>query len=692
MKKYFRIGILIAVVFFIVGIITVKEYSINWDEPIHFFRGQDFIHFYLTGKKDFSDFNSNPPTRRSLYQQNSFTYSFLEKQFTQSNKLLTQGGNLPLGIGHPAFSDVIASIFNFVLYQKLGWIGDVDSYHWYSILLASLLVGYVFYFVSNRFGMFAGAVSAIALSLYPLFLGESRYNTKDIPEAVYYSFTILFFYNSLIANTLKKSISWIILSSIFFSFGFATKFNIIFFPAIVFPWALMLWVKKFKTSPFQFIKEKYPIFLSFLLYPIVGLSVFFASWPIFWSHPLKGLLMVVDYYKWIGINPNFDQRFITFFHFNTYALQWIANTTPFVILFFTLCGFIYVIKNFLKEKDKISVLVLWWFIFPLLRVTMPNAGIYGGVRQIMEYIPAIAILCGLGALWLVKTLSQKIKLKNIPIKFLLQLLIFASFLPIFIRLLTLHPNESLFFNDLNGGLKGAKERDVPGWGNSLGSTYRQGTAWLNSHTEKNAKISLVYGLLANIPLTDLRPDLEINTRYRSGLKREGEYAIDLVHSQTRENLYYRKYVERFLNPVWELNVDGVAVLKIWKNDMTHTKPEYQKDEIKISPKNIENEEKMMTVDLGEIKRITKIQVNYDSSSCTLPTQGYFMISKDKDSWERMADDFTAFYFAPWFKPQPEIGVLQFLFAAENARYIRLIINDENSCLLVHPTSISVWHI
>lgn len=683
MKKHFRIGILFAVVFFIVGVITVKEYSINWDEPIHFFRGQDFLHFYLTGKKNFSDFNTNPPTRRSLYQENSISYSFLEKQFNQSNKLLTQGGNLPLGIGHPPFSDVTASFFNYVFYQKLGWVGDIDSYHWYSIFLASLLVGYMFYFVSKRFGIFAGSISAIVLSLYPLFLGESRYNTKDIPEAVYYSFTILFFYNSIVSNTLKKSIGWIILSSIFFSFGFATKFNIIFFPAIILPWALTLWIKKFKTSPLKFIKEKYPLLLSFLLYPIVGLSVFYASWPIFWQNPLKGLLMVVDYYKWIGINPNFDQRFITLFHLNTYAVQWIVNTTPFVILILTLCGFIYVIKNFLKEKDKISVLVLWWFIFPLLRVTMPNAGIYGGVRQIMEYIPAMAILCGLGALWLVKVVSRK----N-----LLQILIFASFLPLLIKLIDLHPNESLFFNSLNGGLKGAMERNVPGWGNSLGSTYRQGTAWINNNVEKNAKLSLVFGLLANIPLTDLRPDLEINTRYRSGLKREGEYAIDLVHSQTRENLYYRKYVERFLNPVWELNVDGVAVLKIWKNDIEHTKPEYQKDEIVISPKSIENEERMMTVDLGGTRRITKIQVNYDPSSCTLPTQGHFMISKDKDNWERMTDDFTAFYFAPWFKPQPEIGVLQFLFAAENSRYIRLIINDENSCLLVHPTSISVWYI
>ncbi len=685
MKKYILwTAILFAFVYFFVGVATVKNYSINWDEPIHFFRGQAFLNYLLTGKKDYSNIDDSSK-RKSLYQERSFSYSFLEKQFLNSKKLLTEGGNLPLGIGHPAFSDLTASFFNFILYQKLGVVPDVDSHHWYSILLASLLVGYIFYFVSKRFGIFAGLVSGITLSLYPLFLGESRYNTKDIPEAVYYSFAILFFYHAFTADKNNKSLRWILLSSISFSFAFATKFNIIFFPFIVMLWALFLLRKEIR-NPWEFLKSKYPLILSMILYPILGLFVFYASWPVLWTNPVWGLLLTIDYYKWIGINPSFDPRFIGMFGVNTYGLQWILNTTPFIILFLAFFGLIYVLRNLLKEKDGISFLVLFWFTLPILRVTMPNAGIYGGVRQIMEYIPALAILCGMGALLLVNLLSQSMKSKRL----LFQILILAAFIPISLKLLSLHPNESLFFNSLNGGLKGAKERDVPGWGNSLGSTYRQGIAWLNENAEENAKISLVFSLLANISKTDLRPDLEINTKYRSGLKREGEYAIDLVHSQTRENLYYRKYVERFLNPVYELRVDSVPVLKVWKNDIIHTKPEYRGVEVADYPKSIEVEKNMMTIDVGEIKRITKIKIDYNFSSCILPKNGFFVISQNKENWERLADDFSLFYFAPWFKPQPEPGTLQFLFAADSARYIRLIINDDNSCLLRKEPSVTIW--
>lgn len=687
-KLILWVGILFALVYFLVGVATVKNYSINWDEPIHFFRGQAFLNYFLTGKKDYSNLEVNSSKKKSLYQERSFSYAFLEKQFVNSEKLLTQGGNLPLGIGHPAFSDLTASFFNFILYQKLGFVGDVDSHHWYSILLASLLVGYIFYFVSKRFGLFAGLISGITLSLYPLFLGESRYNTKDIPEAVYYSFAILFFYNAFVSNTLRRSLGWILLSSISFSFAFATKFNVIFFPFIVFPWTLFLLRRKIKENPVKILREKLLLILSMSLYPILGLLTFYASYPVLWSNPIWGLLLTIDYYKWIGINPSFDPRFVTVFGINTYGLQWILNTTPIIILTLAVFGLIYAFKNLFKEKDSISFLILFWFFLPILRVTMPNAGIYGGVRQIMEYIPVMAILCGLGALLLLNFLKQRLKVG----KLVLQGLIVLSFLPIFLKLIALHPNESLFFNNLNGGLKEAKERDVPGWGNSLGSTYRQGTSWINKNVEGNAKISLVYGLLANISLTDLRPDLKINTKYRSGLKREGEYAIDLVHSQTRENLYYRKYLERFLTPVYELKVDDVPILKVWKNDIVHTKPEYRGSEVETFPKKIEIEKNMMTIDMGGVSRVTKIRINYNPSSCSVPKNGFFVISKDGENWERLADDFSSFYFAPWFKPQPEIGILQFLFAADNVRYIRLIINDENSCLLIYPISVSVWEI
>ncbi|HLB60951.1 MAG TPA: hypothetical protein VJL83_05090 [Patescibacteria group bacterium] len=121
MKNYKAIaGALMALLFFIAGVLTLSHYRINIDEPVHFLRGQGYFRLLTTGKK---------------------TY--------------------------------------YILYQKAGIVSDLESYHLFEVFISSLLVFLVFYITAERYGMFAGFVAALSLSLYPLFLGESRFNIKD---------------------------------------------------------------------------------------------------------------------------------------------------------------------------------------------------------------------------------------------------------------------------------------------------------------------------------------------------------------------------------------------------------------------------------------------------------------------------------------------------------------------------------
>src|SRR3989344_7575822 len=48
------IAFAIFAIYFTLGFVTLTHYGINWDEPAHFYRGQTFLNFLLTGKKDFS--------------------------------------------------------------------------------------------------------------------------------------------------------------------------------------------------------------------------------------------------------------------------------------------------------------------------------------------------------------------------------------------------------------------------------------------------------------------------------------------------------------------------------------------------------------------------------------------------------------------------------------------------------------
>lgn len=677
-RKLFLLSFLLGFVFFIIGVLNLKYYSVNWDEPVHFGRGHAILHFFLTGEKNYNSFKDKPIERRSYYQNVEYTIDFFEQRFKE-------GGTFIVGGGHPPLSDLIASIFNKVFYEKLNILPDIESFHLYSVFLASVLVSTIYYFTVRVYGNYAGLISSIALILYPLFLSESRFNIKDIPEAVFYILTALFFYNGVVTNKIR----WIFVSSIFFSFALGTKLNILFLSFSLAPWLIMYWLptlKKYGLRKFIVLNRK--ILLSLMLYPIIGMGVFIASWPLLWSSTFERLFTVIQYYKSVGVNSEFDHRYITFFGLNTYAIQWILFTTPPITLILTAFG---IIRTYLvgkKEKDKFSLLILFLFLIPIIRVTAPNTGIYGGVRQIMEYIPAMAILSGIGGWYIVEKLKGY---TNQPL-FLLRILILFLFTPVVFKLISLHPNENLYFNFLIGGLSGAKEKDIPGWGNTLGSVYRQGTNWLNLHAEKNAKLALIYELASNIPPMELRSDIYFYNHVRSAYKQEGEYIIGLVHQGTNRRGYHRKYLERFLNPVYEIKVDGVPVLKIWKNERKYTKKEYSGPENKLDnvPFYIENGN--LIVDVKKNVKLTKIEIKYEDNNCTYPKNGYFLISQNRREWERLQGDFVFFPLASWFTTQPEKGKLNFLLAGDDARYIQVVIEDVDSCLVKNKSQITVWYI
>lgn len=204
---------------------------------------------------------------------------------------------------------------------------------------------------------------------------------------------------------------------------------------------------------------------------------------------------------------------------------------------------------------------------------MPNAGIYGGMRQIMEYIPAMAILSGIGAKYIVELLSYYIvrKLKVKPL-LVLQIIIVLSFIPITLKLVSIHPNENVYFSPLIGGLNGAWKRNFPDWGTTIGSAYKGGIEWINLHTERDSRVALVNGLLSNVPRISIRPDIYFSESHYSGDKKQGEYLMEVIDYRWNSVTLQEKikYLETLV-PVYEEKVDGVAILKIWKNDILHTR-------------------------------------------------------------------------------------------------------------------------
>lgn len=673
------IGILIAAIFLFFNVVILHDYGQNWDESAHFFRGQAFLNFFLTGNKKYENL---PPFK--LYQQNNYTVLFdpLDKKdiprvsMYQHKKFNFIYWSNAFPGGHPPLSDIFAAVFNVVLFQNLGFINDVDSYHVYSVFLAAVLIGVIFVWVHKNYGIFTAVIASLSLTLYPIFFAESHFNIKDVPEAVFYSLSIIAFYEGIV----RRKNLWILASAIFFSFAFATKFNILFMPFTLLPW-IILYLLKLKD------KRRYiNLIPSFIVYPIIVITVFFASWPFLWPDPIGRFSEVMNYYREIGNNSVFDPRYITFFGLNTYAAQWILFVTPLVTLFFSLFGIIYALRNGFREKTKITLLILIWFLIPILRVTRPSAGIYGGIRHIMEYMPAMAILSGIGANWLREQIIgfPVIRNKNIfsnkkKTGFLISFLLILAFVPITIKLISLHPNEGIYYNPLIGGLKGAKERELLDAGSDLGNVNKQATKWINSNAEPNAKVALFAGLGSDFPDTQLRRDLSFYNGFRSGLERKGEYVIGLVENfGIYPDSFMMDYYNNFLIPVHEIKVDNTPLIKIWKNDIAHTKKKY------LNEKLINDYKKTITsnsleLNFGKLVFLTRVNITFSNKNCKKSEEGSIEVMEEINNWIIWDNDLQASGFSPnfyFFKPS---GEYVYPFAATALRSLKLNFTAPDSC-------------
>jgi len=687
-KRVFFV-LLIPALFFIICLLSISHYGISWDSPIHFQRGQAYLHYFMTGEtnykslpiiKDYTprieglDVSKEFPGRKIISNDTEQKRSYFQNESFDA-KYFIEGDS-----GHPPLNGILAALSNKIFYQKLGIMGDIESYHLFIILSATLLVFVVSAFAYQTYGFFVALVSGISLSLYPLFFSESHFNIKDPPEAAFFGLTIWSFWVSL--N--RKSWRWLLLSVISFSLALGTKFNILFLPFIVLPYLLVRYfehITEFFKKPFVVLKRiPFSYSLMLLVSPLIVSIIFFGTWPYLWQDFWSNTLSIFKFYKDIGTASSYQPGFILPDGFNFYPVYWIIVTTPIWMLLLTFLGIIFSIKN-IKKNNYLSLLWLLWFFVPILRVSMPGTSVYGGIRQIMEYIPAMSILSGLGAYFLVQILSS-LKILKKGFKYSRYVIIlFLTILFMAYPIVKYHPNENVYFNALAGGLSGAYDKKIPSAGNSFGNAYYQAVDWMNENLEKDAKLVFVQGTLTNIPSIYLRPDIKLWNGYWSAIDRKGEYLVELTYEGVKVAYPYAwDYVEKFLIPVYEVKVDGVAIAKVWKNDLVNTNNEYKKIETPFTGKiNLTILEDEILVTLSKEAILSHITLNFSKNSKCGLSLAHIFTSNDGKLWIRKGDDFLSHQINAKLALDGEVA--NYYFAGENTRYIKIKTNDLNSCLL-----------
>ena len=160
------------------------------------------------------------------------------------------------------------------------------------------------------------------------------------------------------------------------------------------------------------------------------LAIYIGSWPVLWSDPIR-VLQSFSFYKSIGVSSSSQIKL--------YSLYYLLFGTPVVTLLYFIAGSITGLWRLKGKQKQAFYLVLFWLIVSLGRVFLPQINIYGGIRQVIEYVPALAILAGIGASQIVLIVPKRISsFKVISVATIAKVLIIFFFIPISLKLISIH--------------------------------------------------------------------------------------------------------------------------------------------------------------------------------------------------------------------------------------------------------------
>lgn len=690
---------LVPVVFLAVSFLTLNDYGINWDEPKHLIRGQSYLHFILTGKKDFCDMPSYPlpkgapdyvdynvdsvtctdrpevgdrgnsDIRRSYFQSDFYTFDYFMTKHVHT---------------HPEVNNLLLAFSNYIFFQKLGIVGDIEAYHLFIVFVTFILLAGVGLWVYYQFGILASFVAAASLGLYPLVFSESHFNIKDPVLMSFFGLAILAFWYGF---SRSKAI-YILVSAVSVGFALGTKFNTLFLPFILGPWVLYhlfvryRYVGKKKFQLLSFLGGR-KVIIAILAYPFIALAVLYLFSPYLWGDPIGRFMGIVDYYRDIGTGTPPELSAYLIGGWNMYPLVWTLYTTPLPILLLSIVGIFYSTYLLFRRQVDSMLIVLLWLLMPIMRVVWPGMNVYGGVRQIMEFMPAMAILAGIGAFFLIDCVRPISKMLS---KFVL-VAISLSLMFVVYEMVRIHPNQNVYFNQLVGGLSGAYKKKIPSWGNTYGNVYLQGINWLNKNAEQNAKLALAVNYISVVPRLKLREDISLDNAHWSGPGREGEYVMEMSYDWPLKSRYKYAYYETFLEPVYQVEVDGIPLLKIWKNDPEHTKVGYEK-EVVIKPLSVGVEQQKIKVDFANQVFLTRLVIEHSVDDCNKQGEdGFMAVSQDGESWAREPSplyDPESPYASPGMDESTFVFNRRqtvFMFPARPARSIIFNSQKTNPCVL-----------
>jgi hypothetical protein len=528
--------------FFIIGILTAKDYGIHIEEKFH--RSNGF--YWLNHILSFTDLNELKTI--SLIKFNSIS-DYTLSPVSHYNKY---------GIIFDLPSAFIEILFK---------IDEPKDFYKFRHLLSFTLffISSIFFFkiLLNRFkNKNLGIIGTTFYILSPRIYGDS-FLYKDILFLSISTISIYFFFK-VIDNFNCKNI---IIFSLFSALATSTRIIGIYLPIIFIIISILEILNK---------KQRIDFFLKNLLFLILFCFFLIIHWPYLWGDPIKKFFLLFTSLKTdlTSVKILFNGEFIsTEFIPYSYLPRWIIISTPTIHIFLFLIGYYFIFKRFLIKFSQITenskYQDLWrslnekkdFIIFLTLSsiflfVIINNIKLYNGWR-LLYFLNIFFIYVVTYCVYLFF-----IKIKSLNKKIFLNLIFIIAFLTIMQKMIAYHPYQSLYFNSfLSKKNKNNFEGDYHGLATS------QFIIEIIKKEENNNKIINI-GVASHTPLQRGLESLDFNKKKLINIVGQEFNLADYVYknniSEVDINLNKKYTIPNNFKKINEFAIDEIIIYETYK--------------------------------------------------------------------------------------------------------------------------------
>lgn len=412
--------------------------------------------FFLVALKVSTDFGPNFDAHKN-YAEGEAQLRYLKSGHVDLPILVHQA--------HGALAVTASAVSRQVFHSQLGWLGEEAARRLPGSLGLALTVFVFAQFMGRAFGSAVAFWSSCLLVLFPESLYEFGANQKDGPMVALLAAALFSFYGWAEGGRTRS----FYLTCLLLGMAISIKFYSLIAVAISAP---LFWRSEFRRS----LGARH-LFYGVGLALLVGL--YFYS-PAFWASADKPSMLRGG---WEAMAWMFDAE-ANHLNWNFDTPLQVLLKTPVFMLAFSLCGLVAG-----RDPRPLSrTFMSSWLVWPLLIPCLPFAKSTDGLRLCFLFIVPWAYFASLGVMRVSVWLGERLRLSasrvSLVIAFVgVSLLAWAG--------VSTHPFQTLYFNELIGGLAGAAQARVPFAFDFRGLSYANAARWLRENGRPEFQVMVV---------------------------------------------------------------------------------------------------------------------------------------------------------------------------------------------------------